>query len=141
MLDLNFGVMLIIAGIFFVTMILLKIWLFDPLVKFMDEREETLKKELQMISENTEETQKIEEEIKTILKLARDDAKKILEEARIKAIEEAERIKMLKNKELEEAKESLFLILQQEKEKILNDLLSEKDNIKVLIEKKIRNVA
>ncbi len=141
MLDLNFGVMLIIAGIFFVTMILLKIWLFDPLVKFMDEREETLKKELQMISENTEETQKIEEEIKTILKLARDDAKKILEEARIKAIEEAERIKMLKNKELEEAKESLFLILQQEKEKILNDLLSEKDNIKALIEKKIRNVA
>ncbi len=141
MLDLNFGVMLIIAGIFFVTMILLKMWLFDPLVKFMDEREETLKKELQMISENTEETQKIEEEIKTILKLARDDAKKILEEARIKAIEEAERIKALKRKELEEAKESLFLTLQQEKEKILNELLQEKENIKTLIEKKIRDVA
>lgn len=141
MLTLNFGVMLIIAGIFFVTMILLKMWLFDPLVKFMDEREETLKKELQMISENTEETQKIEEEIKTILKLARDDAKKILEEARIKAIEEAERIKALKRKELEEAKESLFLTLKQEKEKILNELLQEKESIKMLIEKRIRDVA
>ncbi len=141
MLTLNFGVMLIIAGIFFVTMILLKMWLFDPLVKFMDEREETLKKELQMISENTEETQKIEEEIKTILKLARDDAKKFLEEARIKAIEEAERIKALKRKELEEAKESLFLTLKQEKEKILNELLQEKESIKMLIEKRIRDVA
>ena len=141
MLTLNFGVMLIIAGIFFVTMILLKMWLFDPLVKFMDEREETLKKELQMISENTEETQKIEEDIKTILKLARDDAKKILEEARIKAIEEAERIKALKRKELEEAKESLFLTLKEEKEKILNELLQEKESIKMLIEKRIRDVA
>ena len=141
MLSLNFGVMLIIAGIFFVTMILLKMWLFDPLVKFMDEREETLKKELQMISENTEETQKIEEDIKTILKLARDDAKKILEEARIKAIEEAERIKALKRKELEEAKESLFLTFKQEKEKILNELLQEKESIKMLIEKRIRDVA
>ena len=141
MLDLNFGIMLIIAGIFLTTMILLKVWLFDPLVKFMDEREETLKKEMQLINENTEETQKIEEEIKTILKLAKDDAKKILDEARAKAIEEAERIKALKKKELEEAKESLILTLQKEKEKLLNDLLNEKDSIKELIEKKLRDVA
>jgi len=141
MLDLNFGVMLIIAGIFFITMILLKLWLFDPLVKFMDEREETLKKELQIINENTEETQKIEEEIKTILKLAREDAKKILDEARMKAIEEAERIKSIKKQELEEAKESLILTLQKEKEKLLSELLNEKENVKTLIEKKIRDVA
>ncbi len=141
MLDLNLGVMLIIAGIFFVTMILLKLWLFDPLVKFMDEREETLKKELQMINNNTEETQKIEEEIKTILKLARDDAKKILDEARMKALEEAEKIKAIKRKELEDAKESLFLTLQKEKERILNELLTEKEEVKMLIEKKLRDVA
>jgi len=141
MLELNFGVMLIVAAIFLVTMILLKLWLFDPLVKFMDEREETLKKELQMINENTEETQKIEEEIKTILKLAKDDAKKILDEARAKAIEEAERIKAIKKRELEEAKESLILTLKQEKEKMLNELLKEKEDIKTLIEKKLRDVA
>jgi len=141
MLELNFGVMLIMAAIFLITMILLKLWLFDPLVKFMDEREETLKKELQMINENTEETQKIEEEIKTILKLAKDDAKKILDEARAKAIEEAERIKAIKKRELEEAKESLILTLKQEKEKMLNELLKEKEDIKTLIEKKLRNVA
>jgi len=141
MLDLNIGVMLIEAGIFLITMVLLKIWLFDPLVKFMDEREEKLKKELEMINKNTEETKELEDEIQTILNLARDDARKIVEEARTKATEEAERIKAIKVREIEEAKESLKLELQKEKEKILKELLKDKDEIKSLIENKIRKVA
>jgi len=141
MLDINIGVMLLIAAIFLVTMWLLKIWLFDPLVKFMDEREEKLKKELEMINQNTEETKEIEEEIKTILQLAREDEKRILDEARAKAIEEAERIKAIKQREIEEAKESLRIILEKEKEKILNELLKDKEEIKKLVENKIRNVA
>ena len=141
MLDINIGVMLLIAAIFLVTMWLLKIWLFDPLVKFMDEREEKLKKELEMINQNTEETKEIEEEIKTILQLAREDEKRILDEARAKAIEEAERIKAIKQREIEEAKESLRLMLEKEKEKILNELLKDKEEIKKLVQNKIRNVA
>ena len=61
MLDLNIGVMLIEAGIFLVTLILLKMWLFDPLVKFMDEREEKLKKSLEMINANSEDSKELEE--------------------------------------------------------------------------------
>jgi len=141
MLDINIGVMLLIAAIFLVTMWLLKIWLFDPLVKFMDEREEKLKKELEMINQNTEETKEIEEEIKTILQLAREDEKRILDEARAKALEEAQRIKAIKQREIEEAKESLRIILEKEKEKILNELLKDKEEIKKLVENKIRNVA
>ena len=141
MLDINIGVMLLIAAIFLVTMWLLKIWLFDPLVKFMDEREEKLKKELEMINQNTEETKEIEEEIKTILQLAREDEKRILDEARTKALEEAQRIKAIKQREIEEAKESLRIILEKEKEKILNELLKDKEEIKKLVENKIRNVA
>jgi len=141
MLDINLGVMLLIAAIFLVTAYLLKIWLFDPLVHFMDEREEKLKKELEMITHNTEETKEMEEEIKTVLQLAREDEKRILEEARMKAIKEAERIKAIKQKEIEEAKESLRLILQREKEKILSELLKEKEEIKSLVENKLRNAA
>jgi len=122
-------------------MVLLKIWLFDPLVKFMDEREEKLKKELEMISKNTEETKELEEEIQTILNLARDDARKIVEEARSKATEEAERIKAIKVREIEEAKESLKLELQKEKEKILKELLKDKEEIKSLLENKLRKAA
>jgi len=141
MLDINLGVMLLIAAIFLVTAYFLKVWLFDPLVQFMDEREEKLKRELEMINQNAEETKEIEEEIKTILQLAREDEKRILEEARMKALEEAERIKAIKQKEIEEAKESLRLMLEKEKEKILSDLSKEKDEIKALVENKLRNAA
>jgi len=141
MLDINLGVMLLIAAIFLVTAYLLKIWLFEPLVHFMDEREEKLKRELEMISQNTEETKEMEEEIKTILQLAREDEKRILDEARMKAIEETERIKAIKQREIEEAKESLKLVLQKEKEKILSELLKEKEEIKSLVENKLRNAA
>jgi F-type H+-transporting ATPase subunit b len=141
MLDLNIGVMLIMAGIFLITMVLLKIWLFDPLVTFMDEREKKLQTELEMISKNTEETKEIEDEIKTILKLAREDARKIVEEARLKASEEAEKLKAIKAREIEDAKESLRLSLKKEKEDLIKELSKDKDEIKALIENKIRNAA
>jgi len=141
MLDLNIGVMLIMAGIFLITMVLLKIWLFDPLVTFMDEREKKLQTELEMISKNTEETKEIEDEIKTILKLAREDARKIVEEARLKASEEAEKLKAIKVREIEDAKESLRLSLKKEKEDLIKELSKDKDEIKALIENKIRNAA
>ncbi|NPA87488.1 ATPase [Caminibacter pacificus] len=141
MLDLNLGVMLIEAGIFLITMVLLKMWLFDPLVKFMDEREAKLKAELEMINKNTEETKELEEEIQTILQLARDDARRIVDEARKKATEEAERIKAVKVREIEDAKESLKLELKKQKEEILKELLKDKEEVKSLIENKIRNAA
>ncbi|WP_456489247.1 F0F1 ATP synthase subunit B family protein [Caminibacter pacificus] len=141
MLDLNLGVMLIEAGIFLITMVLLKMWLFDPLVKFMDEREAKLKAELEMINKNSEETKELEEEIQTILQLARDDARRIVDEARKKATEEAERIKAVKVREIEDAKESLKLELKKQKEEILKELLKDKEEVKSLIENKIRNAA
>jgi F-type H+-transporting ATPase subunit b len=141
MLDINIGVMLIIAGIFLVTMLLLKVWLFEPLVTFMDEREAKLKEELAMISQNTEETKELEEEIATILRLAREDARNIVETARKAALEEANRLKALKQREIEEAKESLKLQAQREKERILNELKKSESEIKTLVEKKIRNAA
>ena len=141
MLDLNLGVMLIIAGIFLVTMVLLKIWLFDPLVKFMDEREAKLKAELEMIKQNADETKEIEEEIQEILKLARDDARKTVEEAKLKALEEAEKVKAVKQREIEEAKETLSLMLAKEKEEMLKELLKDKEEIKELLQNKIRNAA
>jgi len=135
------GVMLLIAAIFLVTAYFLKLWLFDPLVQFMDEREEKLKRELEMINQNTEETKEIEEEIKTILRQAREEEKKILEVAREKAIKEAESLKLDKQREIEKAKEELRVSLEKEKEKILSEVSKEKSEIKTLVENKLRNAA
>ncbi|GAB6074366.1 F0F1 ATP synthase subunit B family protein [Nautilia lithotrophica] len=141
MLDLNIGVMLIEAGIFLVTLILLKMWLFDPIVKFMDEREEKLKKSLEMISANSEDSKELEEEIQRILADAKKEAKAIRDEARAKAQAEAAEMKAKRMAEIEAAKEELAKEIQAEKEKIIAELSGSKDEIKNLVENKIRNAA
>ena len=141
MLDLNLGIMLIEAGIFLITLVLLKKWLFDPLVKFMDEREAKLKAELEMISKNTKESEMYKEKIEEILNNARAQAKEIVAKAKEEALNEAQKVKLEKEKELEKAKEELREMLEKEKEDILRELLAEKDEIKALVENKIRNAA
>jgi len=141
MLDLNIGVMLIEAGIFLVTLILLKMWLFDPIVKFMDEREEKLKKSLEMINANSEDSKELEEEIQKILADAKKEAKAIRDEARAKAQAQAAEMKAKRMAEIEAAKEELAKEIQAEKEKIIAELSESKDEIKNLVENKIRNAA
>jgi F-type H+-transporting ATPase subunit b len=141
MLDLNLGVMLIEAGIFLVTLVFLKKWLFDPLVAFMDEREKKLQKSLEMINANTEDTKEFEEEIEKVLAKAKKDAKTIRDEARAKAIAEANEIKGKIVAEIEKAKEELVEEIKAEKEKIIAKMNENKDEIKSLVENKIRNAA
>ncbi len=141
MLDLNLGVMLIEAGIFLVTLILLKMWLFDPLVKFMDEREEKLKKSLDMINFNSENSKELEEKIEEVLAKAKHEAKLIRDEARAKAINEANEMKAKRLAEIEEAKKVLAKEIEAEKEKILSELSNVSNEIKEQVENKIRNAA
>jgi F-type H+-transporting ATPase subunit b len=141
MLDLNIGVMLIEAGIFLVTLVLLKKWLFDPLVAFMDEREKKLQKSLEMINANTEDTKELEEEIEKILAKAKKEAKTIRDEARAKAQKEANEMKAKRLAEIEAAKEELAKEIKAEKEKIIAKLSGSKEEIKHLVENKIRNAA
>jgi F-type H+-transporting ATPase subunit b len=141
MLDLNLGVMLIEAGIFLMTMILLKKWLFDPLVAFMDERERKLQKSLEMINVNTEDTKELEEEIEKVLAKAKKEAKAIRDEARAKAQKEANEMKAKRMAEIEAAKEELAKEIKAEKEKILAELSGSKEEVKKLVENKIRNAA
>ena len=141
MLDLNVGVMLIEAGIFLITLVLLKMWLFDPLVRFMEEREIKLQKLLEMIEANSKEANHLEKEINEILDKARKEAKAIREEAKAKALKEADTMKTTLLVEIEEAKVKLVEEIAKEKEKILESLKSDKEDIKTAVENKLRNVA
>jgi F-type H+-transporting ATPase subunit b len=141
MLDLNIGVMLIEAGIFLVTMIFLKMWLFDPLVRFMDERDAKLSESLRMIDYNEEDTKKLEKEIEEILAKARKEAKEIREEAKLKAIKDAEEMKAKALASIEEAKKTLEKEIEKEKNSILQTLNVSKNEIKKAMENKIRNAA
>jgi F-type H+-transporting ATPase subunit b len=141
MLDLNIWVMLIEAGIFLVTLVFLKKYLFDPLVKFMDEREAKLEEELKMIEKNKAEAERLKNEIDKIISEAKHEAREIVNKAKEEAVLKAQEERRKKEKEIEEAKEELRKVLEAEKEEILADLLKSKDEIVSLIQNKIRNAA
>jgi len=141
MLDLNFGLMLIEAGIFLITLVLLNRWLFQPLVKFMDDRERKLEQALSQIEGNTDEVARLEREIEEILHKARLEAKEIIAKARAEAEQEGERIKTKRLAQIEEAKEQFRREIEREKEKILGTLRREEESLKQLLQSKFKGIA
>ncbi|MRJ06560.1 MAG: ATPase [Epsilonproteobacteria bacterium] len=141
MLDINVGLMLFEAGIFLITLVLLNKWLFQPLVKFMEERDAKLKQSLNQIEGNSEEVEKLQKEIEEILHRARVDANRIREEARLEAVKQAEVMKMEKMEELEKAKAQLQREIEQEKRELMEALQKEEPQLKALLETKFKGVA
>jgi len=74
MLDISLSLIVLTAVVFFVLLFLLNSWLYTPLLRFMQEREETIRKDLEM-AENTE------SDAQAIL----DEARRVVEEAKAKA--------------------------------------------------------
>ena len=73
--------MLLVFVVFLLTMILLNVWLFKPLIGFMDEREATLRKDLDSISSSDTQVQEIQQQIQDILSDARTRSSEILQKA------------------------------------------------------------
>ena len=55
--------MSLVFVVFLITMILLNVWLFKPLIGFMDEREATLRKDLDLVSSSDTQVQEIQQQI------------------------------------------------------------------------------
>ncbi|MEO1941999.1 MAG: hypothetical protein ABGW77_03810 [Campylobacterales bacterium] len=141
MMELNFGLMLIEAGIFLVTLALLNKWLFHPLVKFIDEREAKLQQSLSQIEDNSGEVERLKEEIEEILHRARVEANRIREEARLEAVKRAEVEKMEKMEEIEKLKKLLRQEIEKESEALLEALRKEEGELRELMVKKFKGAA
>ena len=73
--------MLLVFIVFLVTMFLLNKWLFKPLIGFMDEREATLRKDLDSISSSDAKVQELQQQIQDLLTSARTRSNEILQKA------------------------------------------------------------
>jgi len=141
MLEISPVVMLIEAGIFIVTLILLNNWLFKPLLSFMDNREAKLQEDLKAASNNMEEVQKYEEEIASILEKAKAEASKIKKEAIEKAKIEAKKIVDEEVAKIENAKIAFKQELENEKVQLQKALDIEANSIKAMLSKKLKGIA
>jgi F-type H+-transporting ATPase subunit b len=141
MLDISPVVMLIEAGIFLVTLILLNQWLFKPLLTFMEERDAKLAEELKNISSNTDEVKKYELEIASILDNAKNEANKIKKLATDEAKKEA--ISMVESEvsQLEVAKTEFYAELAKRKDELAKALEADSNELKEMLSTKLKGIA
>jgi len=141
MLDISLIVMLIEAGIFLVTLVLLNQWLFQPLLSFMERREAKLKDDLKAASNNSEEAQKYEEEIASIIEKAKAEASKIKKEALDNAKKEASQMVEKEVAKIETAKNAFNEELNSKKIELTKALEAESDTLKEVLSKKLKGIA
>jgi F-type H+-transporting ATPase subunit b len=141
MLDISPIVMLIEAGIFFVTLILLNQWLFQPLLSHMDKRDAKLKAELNSVSNNADEAKKYEEEIASIIENAKSEANKIKKEATEIAKKEAAEMVEAALKKIDDSKVAFNEELKVKRVELLNILESEAGELKSMLSEKLKGIA
>ena len=141
MLDISPIVMLIEAGIFLVTLILLNQWLFQPLLSFMEKREAKLEAELKAVSNNTDEAKQYEEQIASILEEAKSEANKIKKLAIDEAKQQANAMVESAVEKIEAEKKAFYANLEAKKAEIQSSLESSSSELKDMLSAKLKGIA
>ena len=140
MLDLNPGLMLFVLVVFFSLLILLNTMLFQPLLKFMDDRNNTIAEDLQ----NAEEMSGNSDELNTKADALLGDAKAEANAIREKATSEAKALAASKIeskvKEIGDKHQSFLAELTADQEALKNSLASELPLIKESLQTKLSSL-
>lgn len=136
----NPQVMLVVFIVFVATMFLLNKFVFQPLFTFMDQREQKVANDLQIVTQEDNELQRIENEIHAILSDAKAKAFAMKEEQ----IEEAKKIASAKIEAIQndnrEKIEAFIAKLHNNKDAIKQDLRASFGDIESLLVAKIKNI-
>jgi F0F1-type ATP synthase, subunit b len=123
MLDLNPGLMLFVLIVFFSLLFLLNTMLFQPLLKFMDDRDATIEANLKDAEEMAGNNDELNTKADTLLGEARAEANEIREKATSEAKALAESKIESKVKELDDNYHKFLAELTTEQEELKNHLL------------------
>jgi F-type H+-transporting ATPase subunit b len=125
MLDIHLSLMLLVAVVFLVMLILLNSWLYQPLLRFMDERDKSIRKDLENVSSNTHEIDELRAKAEEVIAQAKSEAAamraKTIEESKLLAQSKLE----AKKEELERTYQSFLEELKKEEEQLKSELLSQ----------------
>lgn len=125
MLDLNPGLMLFVLVVFFSLLFLLNQMLFQPLLKFMDDRDATIAKDLQNAEEMSDNSDGLNAKADALLAEAKAEANAIKEKATNEAKALAESKIESKVNELDENYKKFLTELSADQEELKKSLTSE----------------
>lgn len=132
--------MLLVFVVFLLTMVLLNVWLFKPLIGFMDEREATLRKDLDSISSSDTQVQEIQQQIQDILSDARARSSEILQKATSDAKSHYEANLQKKQEELAKKLQDFRANLEKQKEVSKKELLAHLGEFEDVLKLKIKQL-
>jgi F-type H+-transporting ATPase subunit b len=137
MLDLNPGLMLFVLVIFFSLLFLLNTMLFQPLLKFMDDRDATIAKDLQNAEEMSDNSDGLNAKADAFLADAKAEANAIREKATDEAKALAESKIESKVKELDVTHQAFLTELSADQEALKNSLTAELPAFKQSLQSKL----
>ncbi len=140
MLDLNPGLMLFVLVVFFSLLFLLNQMLFQPLLKFMDDRDATIAKDLQNAEEMSDNSDGLNAKADALLADAKAEANAIREKATDEAKALAESKIESKVKELDSVYQTFLSELSANQEALKNSLASELPAFKKSLQTKLGNL-
>ncbi|BBG65352.1 ATP synthase F0 sector subunit b' [Hydrogenimonas sp.] len=125
MLDIVPSLMLVVAVVFLVLLILLNSWLYQPLLAFIDERDKSIRKDLENASSTGSEVEELKAKTEAIITEAKNEAAAL----RARTVEESKLLAMskieAKKEELEKRYQGFLDDLKKEEEQLKSELLSQ----------------
>lgn len=139
-ISLNPQLMLLVFVLFIIAIYVLNKWLYQPILTFMDARDERIKNDLANIDGNDSQIAHIDGEIRIILDEARKEASAIKENALNVAKEDyATNIEQLKSQN-DENLNARLKSLQEEKDALKSALLAQMSDFKTAVDRKLKNI-
>lgn len=132
--------MLLVFVVFIITMFLLNTWLFKPLIGFMDERENSLRKDMESAVSDDNEVKEIQEKIRSVLADAKAQASRIIEDAIDNAKADYDARMEKKTNEIQARLESFRADLESQKYQVGQELLADMAGFESALKGKIQQI-
>lgn len=125
MIDVSLSMMVFVFICFLIGLFLFNKWLFKPILTFMDNRDSSIRNDLENVNSNATEVEELKLEAERIISEAKKEAHKIKDSAQKEAKGESQKRVESKRAELEKGFEEFKRNLEEEKNNLKNSLLSQ----------------
>ncbi|TNB55639.1 F0F1 ATP synthase subunit B' [Campylobacter helveticus] len=138
--DMHISVMLATMAIFLAMVVILNTMLYKPLLKFIDERNSSIKNDENKVKENSQEMLGTNDEVEKIHQSTKDEIYKIKQSAINQAKEEAQLAVQVKKEELERKMMGFYTELTMQKEELRQILSKNLPEYKQILENNIKKI-
>lgn len=138
--DMNVSTMLATGAIFLAMIVILNAIFYKPLLKFMDDRDNSIKNDEMKVKDNSQEILGVNDELEKIQRTTREEIQKIKQEAIKQAKQEVEQEFKIKKEELEKKTAIFYADLQNQKQELKKNLIAHLPELKQTLQNALRKV-